>query len=126
MHTNPILICFCSILYYPDLAEHIRRYRIEKEFIQASEVDNFDDDVFFSLKKFHGKLATELVFKEKRLSKKSNYNQKMLNRWHLLLRLNVNKELIPFRSHNLRKKQKNQPISLLKKLIFKVSKIKMF
>jgi len=124
VHTNPILICFCSILYYPDLAEHLRRYKIEKKIVQVMEMNNCDDDIYFSLRKFRGKLTKEFVLNkklgEKQILKKKVYNQLVLNRWHLFIRLNLNKELIPFRSHNLRKKKKTKP--KLSRVIAKLSK----
>jgi len=131
VHTNPILICFCSILYYRDLGEHIRRYRIEKQIVKAKETNNLDDEVYYLIKKFGGKLVINDSFlKEKssddRILRKKIYNQLIVNRWHVLLRLSLNKELIPYRQHNIRKKNKSQPISILTrmKLFFVEKKIK--
>ena len=121
MHTNPILICFCSILYYRDLGEHIRRYRIEKQIVKAKETNNLDDEVYYLIKKFGGKLVINDSFlKEKssddRILRKKIYNQLIVNRWHVLLRLSINKELIPYRQHNIKKMNKIQNISLFTKI----------
>jgi len=113
VHTNPILICFCSILYYQDLAEHIRRYRMEKKIIKAIEKNNLNEEIHYSLKKFSGKLLNEPEKSDEGpILKKKIYKQLVLNRWHVLLRLTLNKELIVYRRHNIRKKTKIYPISI--------------
>ena len=95
MHTNPILICFCSILYYRDLAEHIRRYKIEKELVKSmrlSKNEANDEKVQFFLKKFGGKLSKELhnetsnhITSDNKRSKRV-YNKFIVNRWHVLIK----------------------------------------
>jgi len=91
-HTNPILVCFCSLLYYPDLSEHLRRFKIEKQAILASE--ELDSRMVLKLKKFVGFLpACPGVDRE--------YNVLVVNRWHLILRLSLNKELTVYRQHYL-------------------------
>jgi hypothetical protein len=126
VHTNPVLICFCSILYYRDLAEHIKRYRAEKEILKTLDTSGFGDEIYFSLKPFIGKLINESILKEKsqekQFLKRKSYQQLVLNRWHVLLRLALNKELIKYRRHNLHKKNKIESVSLLKKIIQMVSK----
>ena len=48
MHTNPILISFCSILYYKHLDQYVKRYVKEKMKIEKDlkgvvvELKNFD------------------------------------------------------------------------------------
>lgn len=87
-HTNPVLICFCSILYYRDLSEHLRRYRNEKR--RILETEEIDYRMIFKLKKFNGYLPPDT-------NRKQIYSKKNLNKWHLLLRLSLNKELIDYR-----------------------------
>ena len=126
MHTNPVLICFCSILYYRDLAEHIKRYRAEKEILKTLDTGGFGDEIYFSLKPFIGKLINEPILKEKsqekQLLKRKRYQQLILNRWNVLLRLTLNKELISYRRHNLKKKNKIESVSLLIRIIQMISK----
>jgi hypothetical protein len=73
VHTNPILICFCSILYYRELAEQIRRYRIEKEIVKRMDSTSSDGEIYFSLKEFTGKLRNEPL-KRKIVNKRSIEN----------------------------------------------------
>ena len=120
MHTNPILICFCSILYYRELAEQIRKYRIEKEIVKTMDSISSDGEIYFSLKEFTGKLSNEPL--KGRSSTRDQmkikiYKKHILNRWHLFLRLTLNKELIAYRGHNLKKKVIIEPASMLKKMM---------
>lgn len=121
MHSNSILICFCSILYYRDLAEHIRRYKIEKEIVKTMEIGQSGDEKYYFLKDFIGKLRNEPILKgkseEKKILKNRIYNQLILNRWHVMLRLSLNKELISCRRHHLKKKPKIESFSILTRVI---------
>ena len=115
MHTNPILLSFLSVLYYKGLAEHIQRYKAEKR-IMAS--NGFDHQGFYELRKFTGRLsASHLDFPvDKSLKKmlyKEYYNKKIVNKWHLLIWLNANKQVIQYRKHNLVKKNVNETASIL-------------
>jgi hypothetical protein len=106
VHTNPILICFCSILYYRELAEQIRRYRIEKEIVKRMDSTSSDGEIYFSLKEFTGKLRNEPLKGRSSTNdqlKIKVYKKHILNRWHLFVRLTLNKELIAYRGHNLKK-----------------------
>ena len=125
VHTNPILICFCSILYYRDLAEHIRRYKMEKEVVKSMQkVKNSsnDDEIYLFLKKFGGKLNKE-ISKEfsdgntKTIKENTKtYRKTIVNRWHVLYRLSLNKELIPYRGHNIKKKLKKESLSIFTRI----------
>ena len=104
MHTNPIIICFCSVLYYKHLAEHIRRYKIQKRDLNLDE--NESDELFVKLTKFNGRLSISEAAEQIPLSNmymsldnKRIYNKKIVNRWHLFLRLNLNKELMVYRKY---------------------------
>ena len=107
MHSNPIIITFCSLLYYKDLDQHVRIHRIEKMLIP------FDD----SLKKYY--IIRPAKFIQKPLDqyeihpiltklnyspKKLNYNKTIVNRWHLYVRLSVNIELTIYRKNKIRNK----------------------
>lgn len=102
MHTNPIIICFCSILYYKDLAEHVRRYRLERK---AATGDGLASHrVNFELNKFKGRLSTGQA---QYCKVRKEYKKIVLIRWHLFLRLHLNKELIKLRKHYVNKKKKH-------------------
>jgi putative lipase involved disintegration of autophagic bodies len=79
MHTNPVIISFCSILYYARLREYMRLKHnriISKEIVKRSEL---------------------LFGKERKIYKKN-----VVNRWLLYWRLSVNKELIQYRKQNVK------------------------
>ena len=104
VHTNPIIICFCSVLYYKHLAEHIRRYKIQKRDLNLNE--NESDELFVKLTKFNGRLSISEAAEQIPLSNmymsldsRRIYNKKIVNRWHLFLRLNLNKELMAYRKY---------------------------
>ena len=54
------------------------------------------------------------------ISKKKVYNKTIVNKWRLLIRLNLNKELIQFRKNNIRKNTKKKSDSMLNKVKTKV------
>ena len=111
VHTNPVLISFCSILYYRDLAEHIKCYNKEKRRLLASQSDT---KKYYFMKKFGSKLDRQQLILDGDEQKSSitnsstkKYNKTIVNRWHLLLRLDSNKELIQFRKHQINKHKKH-------------------
>ena len=131
MHTNPILICFCSILYYRDLAEHIKNFNKEKKRLMANTRQD-KENVYF-LKKFGNKMARRVTLdtiekqntNENMSLKNKIYNKTYVNKWHLLIRLCLNKELIQFRKHNIKRKAKKESESMFTKLTTKCcSKLK--
>ena len=104
-------ITFISILYYRDLGEYIRRHHVEKRLLSR-----FYPDQIFKLDKFSGLLPSgkELPIHSyiKQLGVSSRvtgrkYNRHVLNRWHLIVMLANNKDLIRYRGHNYRKKRKH-------------------
>lgn len=95
-HTNPVLICFCGMLYYKGLSEHLTRYKKEKRHIL--ETEEIDYRMLFQLKKFTGFLP--------KVKDEKVYNRRILNKWHLLIRLTMNQELIAFRKQFLVVKEK--------------------
>ena len=127
MHTNPIIICFCSVLYYKHLAEHIRRYKIQKHDLNLNENDS--DELFVKLTKFNGRLS--ISEGNESLSKfytshdgSRLYNKAIVNRWHVMLRLSINKELLVYRKHNITPKIKKDGPSLISKLVLKCKECK--
>ena len=81
------------------------------------------------MKKFGNKMARQQELNEAEdmnrtnetpISKKKVYNKTIVNKWHLLIRLNLNKELIQFRKNNIRKKTKKKSESMLEKIKRKV------
>ena len=128
MHTNPIIICFCSILYYKHLAEHIRRYKIQKRDLNLNE--NESDELFVKLTKFNGRLSISEHEHQSltNMYTSSNgtrlYNKAIVNRWHVLLRLSINKELTFYRKHNIAPKIKTNSPSFISKLVLKCKECK--
>ena len=93
MHTNPIVISFCSILYYKYLEEYVKRYLIEKKRIEDGTAS-----LDVKLKTFNGqfpKIRSIITNKEPK-----DYRKKIVNRWHLLVKLNQNKILLKYRKLN--------------------------
>jgi hypothetical protein len=81
------MICFCSILYYKNLSNHINHFKIEKRMIQT----NLTSDQVCRIAYFTGRAIND------RLANKKIYNTKILNKWHLLIMLDRNKSIIRYR-----------------------------
>lgn len=113
MHTNPILISFCSILYYKNLRNHIEKYKLERKLI-LSRI-NISDEYDFRIKKFIGKLVPTGVSDSKILKKK--YNKHIVNKWHVIFMLHSNKSLIKYRAHNIKKIEKETGPSIVQKVV---------
>ena len=101
MHTNPILITFCSILYYKNLRNHIDNYKLERQFIKNNYNYNQNE---FSLRvaTFDGKSGL-IKSNTNDQSIKKKYNQFIVNKWHVLVFIHNNKSLLKYRAHNIRK-----------------------
>jgi hypothetical protein len=115
VHTNSILVCFCSILYYKDLAVHIKRFVLERSQLKARAlIDNHEKHYF--MRNFSGKL-TQIPLKpdlgqvkEDEASSSVGMHQKtykkcIVNKWHVFVKLSMNKELIQFRHHNIKSRK---------------------
>ena len=127
VHTNPIIICFCSVLYYKHLAEHIRRYKIQKRDLNLDE--NESDELFVKLTKFNGRLSISDGHQSlSNMYTSQNgtrlYNKAIVNRWHVMLRLSINKELLAYRKHNVVPKIKKDGPSLISKMVLKCKECK--
>ena len=90
---------------------------------------NDTDEIYFFLKKFGGRL-TQKTLKDAQVENiqreygnKKQYRKHIVNRWHVLVRLARNKELIPFRHHNIRKKEQLNSVSFVKSVLIKVKSI---
>ena len=118
MHSNPILLTFLSILYYPDLEEHIKRYYKEKKLFDDKILKNESYKV--CLKDFTGVLEEDnsqnVVMDKKTKLPKRKYNTTFVNKWHVLLMLHKNKQLIPYRKWNIKPKIEKEEISLFSKI----------
>jgi hypothetical protein len=124
VHGNPILITFCSLLYYKDLNEHIRRHKIEKILMPLDETVN--KSCILRPSKFEkrpefGEIKHPFV-KNPHVYLK-NYDRKVLIRWHLLLRLSLNPELTRLRKHLIKSEKDEKKNSIRNKFISKVRKI---
>jgi hypothetical protein len=118
------LISFCSLLYYKDLNEHIRRHKIEKILIPL------DETVMKSCILRPSKFEKRPEFGEHRhpFVKNPNiylksYDRRVLIRWHLLLRLSLNPELTRMRKHLIESKKNEKKNSSKEKFISKVKKV---
>ena len=126
MHTNPILICFCSILYYKRLRYHIRHYKLERKYIEKEY--NLTDEYTFKIKKFHGDpdiaKESEKEVKERIESIEGSYEESesehelkpisckiykkcLVNRWHLFTMMDKNRSLIRYRQQHIKEKKVN-------------------
>jgi hypothetical protein len=115
VHTNSILVCFCSILYYKDLAVHIKRFIREKNLLKAKSMIDHHEKYYF-MKNFSGKL-TQIVVKSdldqvnldeassSERPPKKTYKKCIVNKWHVFVKLSMNKELIQYRHHNIRSRK---------------------
>ncbi len=132
MHSNPIIITFCSLLYYKDLSDHIRNHRIEKlikrldksiEECYKLRPSNFNKKPVMNEYEFHPFVNGYSINYAKR---RNFYNQKIVNKWHLLIRLSFNIELIKYRKHRINnsrmKTKSNKYLSVKARLI--ISKVK--
>lgn len=115
MHTNPIIICFCSILYYKDLSEHLRRYRKQRRMLASNR--EFAGDVKVLMNEFTGRLSEDDVglaathpngggtsnggFEDSISARKQlirrEYKTQVVIRWHLFAIMSMNKDLIKYR-----------------------------
>ena len=106
MHTNPILISFLSILYYKDLNDHIRQFRIERNNLMKEHLN----PKAIKINKFNGKLKTsDVSFQLQSKKIMRNYNKTILNRWCLYITLSNNFNLLIYRKHNILKNNEDTP-----------------
>ena len=95
MHSNPIIVTFCSLLYYEDLSDHIRNHRMER--IVKPLDKSLEEFYILRPSNFDSKPLNEFkmhpLIENSGYQPKRNYNRKILNRWHLFLRLSLNIEL---------------------------------
>ena len=99
MYANPILLTFCALLYYDDLGEHMRCHRIEKLVMPLNASAQLDYALWPSVPRSRPSPANYIIhpFLKSVPSTIRMYNRKVLNRWHLLVRLSLNLELTAFR-----------------------------
>ena len=71
---------------------HIQHYQIEKQMIR----NNTNCNISIRIEEFNGR-PIKSIFKNK------SYKKRILNKWHLLIMLNKNKQLIQFRKYNFSK-----------------------
>lgn len=120
MHTNPVLLSFCSLLYYKNLRKHISAYKLERKKVEKTV--NLNDEFQFRIKKFTGRIdqITETTeeatssFPEYSSNNKT-YRKRVVNKWHVMLMLQMNKSLIKYRKHNLIKKKTIEKMSFIQK-----------
>lgn len=127
MHTNPIIICFCSILYYKGLTEHLHRYKKQRRALMLN--GELESGMRVEMRDFTGRLSISPIKldepsghshldgdgqNENATSRiklmKRTYKTQVLIRWHLFLRMTLNKEIIKYRRVNLRKRDKQPPL----------------
>jgi len=117
VHTNPILITFCSILYYKDLDEYLHRFRTERRTLMKTDASFLADELVV-MKNFGGR---RLSLRDE--TKK--YNRLVVNRWHLWLRLSLNREITYMRRNNLKCKREDSrtSVSLIARIKSKVQSL---
>ena len=100
MHTNPIINAFCSLLYYPGLSEHIKKFSTELKSNQNNQNLPIEVPEFLGIierkKKFQINTKANKTF----IISTREYSRKIINRWHLYLYLTKNKTLLLYRKHN--------------------------
>lgn len=135
MHTNPIIICFCSILYYKDLSEHLRRYRKQRRML-ASNGEFAGADVKVQMNEFTGRLCEDdfglaaahpngggasnggfddSISARKQLIRRE-YKTQVVIRWHLFAIMSMNKDLIKYRKIKKVKREKREKEGVLGKI----------
>ena len=101
MHTNPIINAFCSLLYYPGLSEHIKKFSTE---LKSNKNNN--QNLPIEVSEFLGIVEKKKKFQINTKTNKTfiistrEYSKKILNRWHLYLYLTKNKTLLTYRKNN--------------------------
>jgi hypothetical protein len=100
VHTNPIINAFCSLLYYPGLSEHIKKFSTELKSNNNNQNLPIEVPEFLGIiekkKKFQINTKTNKTF----IISTREYSKKILNRWHLYLYLTKNKTLLTYRKNN--------------------------
>ncbi len=86
-HTNPIMLCFCSILYYKGLSEHIERTH-KVELVTSSTIS----------------IEPTAQLEPSRRSERANssktnkiYAKRIFNKWRLMVMLTKNPSLKLYR-----------------------------
>ena len=79
------------------------------------ETKNANKEIYFKLKTFSGYPPSN----EEKWTTKTCYSQHVKNRWHLIIRLSLNKELIQYRRHNLNTKNENESLFSLTKVFLR-------
>ena len=124
MHTNPILLTFCSLLYYKDLNEHLYRHKIEK--ISKPLDESLRENFKLMPSKFESRLPFEQQsvhpFVQNSSSITKSYNKRVLIRWQLYLTLSLNPELIVLRKRGSLQTLLSESTSVTKKVIQKIKK----
>jgi hypothetical protein len=128
VHSNPIIITFCSLLYYKDLSDHIRNHRIEK--IEKGLDESIEKNYTLKPSNFNKRPLNEFnvhpfVVKKSNLHQPMrSYNRKILNRWHLFLRLSINIELTSCRKHRMKKSMNDSKSPALNNVILMMNRLK--
>lgn len=88
-------MCFCKILSDNELYEDVKRYRLKNNLDAKTE-----PELYYSLINLNKRdiyRANKAPIYTKRNIK--IYKRNILNKWHLLIRLSINKELIKYRKN---------------------------
>jgi hypothetical protein len=122
VHSNPILTTFCSLLYYKDLSKHLRLHKIEKlrKPLDESLKDHYElrpsrftqepEQTELLLHPFVRRFTDLTLYKTRK-----TYNKRVVNKWHLLVRLSLNIELTVHRKHRIRAKS-NSGLNVFQKI----------
>ena len=105
------MLCFCSLLYYKGLSEQIRRFNIQKKQIMIDE--SLQVGTSIKIKDFVGRLSISepsdvLSHLSEKYKGKKSYKKLIVNRWHLYLMMEKNKQLIYYRKYRYAEKKKKE------------------
>ena len=121
------MLCFCSLLYYKNLSEHVRRYKLEKKRIVTESKLKTDEHLY--IKEFDGYLPDmheydeDKVANAKSLASFKVYNRALVNKWHVMVMLHRNRLLIPYRAQN--RPKRHQTHNVLDVVVDKFKAIKL-
>ncbi len=103
------------MLYYKDLSEHVRRFRLER-IIYRGELD---DNQYLKLRKFGKKLSISGPadpYLQSKIVTSKYYKKRVVNKWHLLAFMEKNKRLIYYRKHKLKNDVKESSPGIFQKV----------
>lgn len=110
------------MLYYKQLAEHIRRYKEEKSYVEQF----IQSDERIRMAKFNGRVSSIFQLDEERRASEltpikiraqtKQYNKFVVNKWHVMLMLSRNLALLQYRKRGKNEKSEVKEASMAEKI----------